>query len=150
MNKRLYRDNVVIALDVSGSMDENMRGSTRMRIAQDALKTVAGQLSDNTQVGLFAFGGRNNSGWYYPLGPLDQNRFIKSINRARLVAATPWVQRLCNAVMPCLSSGQQQLGYGTYRLLVVTDGEASDAALMERVIPQVLARGITLMPLALI
>jgi hypothetical protein len=38
----------------------------------------------------------------------------------------------------------QQSGYGTYRMLMVTDGEASDPALVEKYTPLVLARGITL------
>lgn len=139
----LYRDNVVIALDVSGSMDDDMHGSTRMRIAQDALKTVASQLSATTQVGLYAFGGKNNSGWYYPLGPLDQRKLERAIERARPGGATPLGAALKQCGNALLEQRQQQLGYGTYRLLVVTDGEASDAALMERIIPQILARGIT-------
>ena len=115
-----------------------------MRIAKQALHTVSQQLSPNTQVGLYVFGGGSNTGWLYELGPLDGQRLKQSINRAKPSGRTPLGATLMAGANALLQQRETQLGYGTYRLLVVTDGEASDSALMERVIPQVLARGITL------
>ena len=41
-----------------------------------------------------------------------------------------------------LEARDSRFGYGTFRLLVVTDGEASDADLVDTYTPDVLARGI--------
>lgn len=41
-----------------------------------------------------------------------------------------------------LEARKAQYGYGSYRLLVVTDGEASDTNLVERFTPDIIARGI--------
>ena len=141
--ENLYADNVIIALDTSGSMERKMAdGKSRMRTAQDALLTVTSQLEADTNIGLYVFGGGGK--WMYPLGPIDQKRLEQAIRKTRPNGNTPLGGALNEAANTLLAQRAKQHGYGTYRLLVVTDGEASDRAKMERVIPQVLARGVTL------
>ena len=43
-----------------------------------------------------------------------------------------------------LNARRKQFGYGTYRLLVVTDGEAGDARQVEAYTPDIISRGITI------
>ena len=43
-----------------------------------------------------------------------------------------------------LEQWEKQEGYGTYRLLVVTDGKANDGKLVDRFLPDILSRGIRL------
>ena len=140
----VYADNVVIALDVSGSMNRDMSrgGGTRMTTAQEALLKVTSQFGPNTNIGLYTFG--KHSGWQYPLSPLKRKNSMPGHSQypqRRQHAIRHDAARYCQRLA---EQRAKQHGYGSYRLLVVTDGQASDARLMEAMIPQVLSRGITL------
>jgi len=140
------QDNVVIVLDASGSMGGQMAGSrvSKMDAAKTALKEVLRQLPESTQVGLLVFSGRNvNNEWVYPLGPRRDAELLQAIDRPLPDGGTPLGAYIKKGADRLLEVRAQQFGYGTFRLLVVTDGEANDASLVERYTPEVIARGIT-------
>ena len=143
----VYRDNVVVVLDASGSMESKMQGlgRTRMDVAQESLQTVLAQVPAETNVGLFVFSGKQSKrGWLYELAPLNTQRMQEAIAMPIPGGRTPLGASLLTCANQLLEQRTAQNGYGNYRLLVVTDGEASDGEMMEAVIPQVLARGVTL------
>ena len=135
------RDNVVVVLDASGSMDGSIAGLDKMTAAKDSLKTVLKQLPDNVNVGILVF---PYDGWVYPLGPKDMARIASAIDRIDSGGGTPLGEYIKKGADALLTQREKQYGYGSYRLLVVTDGEASDSRLMERYTPEVTARGINL------
>lgn len=143
---RIALDNVVIVLDASGSMDGRMPRSAvvKMDAAKEALKQVVLQLPPELQVGLLVFSGKGmTSGWVYPLGPRDDARLLEAIDRPQPAGGTPLGASIKKAADRLLEERQRQLGYGTFRLLLVTDGEAEDQKLVERYTPEIIARGIT-------
>jgi uncharacterized protein YegL len=138
-------DNVVILLDCSGSMANRMRGGgqVKMDAAKNALKQVLRQIPQEVRVGLLAFGGANlPSEWLYPLGPRDDVRLARAIDLPQPGQGTPLGAYIKKAADRLLEEREKQLGYGTFRLLVVTDGEAQDQDLVNRFTPEVIARGI--------
>jgi len=141
------RDHVVIVLDASGSMRDTMSSSdmSRMDVAKQALTKVVDQIDPNTEVGLLVFSDiEGANGWLYDLAPLDRQRLLAAIDRCQASGGTPLGAYLKLAADRLLQSRQTQRGYGTYRLLVVTDGEANDPELLGAYLPDVLARGVTI------
>lgn len=139
-------DNIVVVLDASGSMRKQMSGAgaSRMAVAKSALQEVVKQLPDETNLGLLVFGAAGqNSSWVYPLGPMDLTSFSRQLSRIAPRGGTPLGQYIMLGANRLLEQREAQNGYGTYRLIVITDGEANDSALVERYTPQTLARGIT-------
>jgi uncharacterized protein YegL len=138
-------DNVVILLDASGSMKEKMPGSRtdKMTAAKTALKEVLKQLPANTRVGLLVFSAQGiKDEWVYPLGPRDDARLARAIDLPRPYGDTPLGRYLKIAADRLLQERARQFGYGGFRLLVVTDGEAQDRDLVDRYTPEVIARGV--------
>ncbi|MBN1880266.1 VWA domain-containing protein [bacterium] len=137
--------NVVIVLDASGSMNTKMHSGdmTRMQAAKNAILDVLRQIPGNTQVGILVFSARNvQADWIYPLGPVDVDRLIEVVNRPYPGGSTPLGKYIKKGADALLARRAEQFGYGTYRLIVVTDGEAGDQNLVDRYIPDVLSRGI--------
>ena len=143
--ERVYVDNVIIVLDASGSMKETMKGGgrhiNRLQAAKKAIKEVMKTIPQSTQVGLLVFGGRHN-GWVYPLGVRDDVQLFKAVDKVNAAGGTPLGEYMKKAADQLLKARKKQYGYGSYRLLIVTDGEASDSRLVEKYTPDIVARGI--------
>jgi len=141
----LYQDNVVIVLDASGSMKENISGTNlqKMDVAKSALWEVLKEVPNTTNIGLLVFSGVNvTEDWVYPLGPRDNNRLFEAINLPQPGSGTPLGQYIKKGADALLQQREKQYGYGSYRLLIVTDGEATDKNLVNKYTPDVLSRGI--------
>jgi hypothetical protein len=137
---------VVIVLDDSGSMRDKMRTDQgkepRMQVAQRALKKLVEQLPDNTQLGLLLMNGaRNEGGWLVPLAPLEKGKTIALIDQVRADGGTP-LGRSMKTAMDQLLAARTSKPIGDYRLIVVTDGEATDANVLNQFLPEIVARGI--------
>lgn len=141
------QQNVVIIIDDSGSMATRMqtnRRISRMTAAQDALVKVLRDVPDNAQVGVLALNSQGQAGnWVIPMGPLDRSAVQQRINSIRADGGTPLGAAMQTALNTLLESRQRQM-YGTYRMLIVTDGEAGDPELVERYVPIARARGFIL------
>lgn len=139
--------NVVVVLDDSGSMNERMRGNRRqskMEAAKEALLTVltGSELPADTQIGILLLNGRWRSDrWVYPLGPLDLDRATRSVRGIQAGGGTPLGECMKEGADALLALREQQR-YGSYRLLIVTDGEANDPELVEAYLPDIHSRGI--------
>jgi len=137
---------VVIVLDDSGSMRDKMRTDQgkepRMKVAQRALKKLVEQLPENTQLGLLLMNGaRNEGGWLVPLAPLEKGKTIALIDQVRADGGTP-LGRSMKIAMDQLLAARNSKPIGDYRLIVVTDGEATDANVLNQYLPEIVARGI--------
>jgi len=128
--------NLVIVMDCSGSMDGKKIGQ-----AKHALKEILNYVPNNTHIGLLAFGG-SQSGWKYDLGPRNDNQLIRAINSLKTGGRTPLGEYMKYGAQRLLKQKEKQLGYGNYRLLVITDGEASDQDLVDKYTPDIMAKGI--------
>ena len=133
---------VVVILDDSGSMGEEMRGSHgqwKIDVAKVALVDVIDQLPDDTQIGLLAL--NQGSSWVVPLGPLDRGQIATAVAPIDAFGGTPLGRYMKIAADELLALRQQQL-YGTYRMLIVTDGEATDRSVVASYLPDIVARGL--------
>ena len=133
-----HADQVVVLLDSSGSMSGLLDGAAKMTIAKRALKTVLARLPAETHIGVLTFG----NDWIVPLGPRDDAKMLLAINAIEPNGPTPLGQFLKRAADALLEARARQYGYGSYRLVVVTDGVSTDGPLLDQYAPDVLARGI--------
>ena len=136
-------DNVVVVVDASGSMGTHMAGTgrDRMTVAKDALKQVLAQIPDTTHIGILVFPRGN---WIYPLGPRKESMLAGAIDSIGEGGGTPLGVYMKRGADELLKAREKQFGYGTYRLLIVTDGDANDGNLVETFTPDIISRGITI------
>jgi len=138
--------NIVVLLDDSGSMGDTMlsnREVAKMDAAKQALQWVLEQLPVEARVGVLALNTEGADGrWIIPLGPNDREQVQQAIRRLQATGGTPLGAGMKAAADALLELRQKQV-YGDYRLLIVTDGEAQDSDLVDRYLPEIRQRGLT-------
>lgn len=140
-------DCLVIVIDGSGSMDGEMNNGQggevkKMKAAKEALKNVIDQIPSTTHVGVLLFNGSLD--WLTQISPLNKNELKAAIDKIEPGGGTPLGQSIKMSADALLDARTTQHNYGTYQLLVVTDGEAGDSDLMEAYAPEIVKRGIQL------
>lgn len=139
------KTNVIVVLDDSGSMNEPMarQNTTRMLAAKQALIQVLEILPDDTHVGVVLLNGRlDGDPWVIPLGPVDMDRVRGLLDQVQAGGGTP-LGKFLKTGADALLAAREKDHYGSYRLLVVTDGEATDEQKVNRYLPDILSRGLT-------
>jgi Ca-activated chloride channel family protein len=135
----LSKDNLVVLMDCSGSME-----GEKLAQAKTALKEVLSKIPQTTNIGILMFG--ETRGWLYELGPRDDKKLIAAINNLNAGGSTPLGTYMKISADRLLLQRRKQAGYGTYRLLIITDGEANNepSGLVEKYTAEIINRGITI------
>ncbi len=137
-------DNIVILLDNSGSMNDPMRPSNIRRIdaAKRAIIQVVRHLEGETKLGIMLLNPiRGKQLWLVPLGPLSVSTVEANLEPLQAKEGTPLGDRMREAADELLKLRSERI-YGTFRLVVVTDGEATDKERLDRYLPDILSRGL--------
>jgi len=136
---------VVVILDDSGSMKQPMpSGMLRIDAAKQALTSVLSQLPPDTRVGVLALNTRlNGDHWIVPMGKIGDADWRGRVESIKAEGGT-MLGEFSKVGADELLKLRAVDRYGTYRLLIVTDGEASDPAVFSSYLPDILSRGLTL------
>lgn len=139
---------IVVVLDDSGSMKARMPGGnsslTRMEAGKQALTKVVAGLPDDTNLGILMLN-RKTKGqhWLVPLGILSKDSTVKKIQSITPNGGTPLGSAM-KLGADALLTMRQNSPYNIYRLLVVTDGEATDPQILSEFLPDLFSRGLTI------
>lgn len=121
--------NVVVVFDGSGSMGDrftkNPERISKMEAAKRALIQMVDALPPGTNLGITCFSSSVN-GWLVDLGPLDKEAAKIKISGVKQGGGTPLGQYMKEGANALLQLRAKQKGAGTYKLVIITDGESSD------------------------
>ncbi len=118
--------NFYFIFDGSGSMDDRpSSGGTNSKIdeAKRAVNQFLLKVPIDVQLGLYVFDHRGASE-RLPLG-LDRKKFLEEVGNMRPDGNTPLGEAIEFGVDQLVKQRRQQLGYGEFRLIVVTDGQSN-------------------------
>jgi Ca-activated chloride channel family protein len=117
--------NFYFLFDMSGSMDENCSGKRKIDGAKEAIARFLKNIPDDVNIGLMIFGTRDGEGYSetLPIGSGNKDKFLNIINSLEPGGKTPLGEALLASVDKIIEQYKKQLGYGTYRIIIITDGE---------------------------
>jgi hypothetical protein len=125
--------NIYFIFDGSGSMNDrtnhNCGGDQNFERKIDgakwALKTFLERIPEDVYIGLYVFdsvGSRE----VLPIQALDRQRLIREIEAIKAGGGTPLAQAITAGTDRLVERYKEQLGYGEFRLVVITDGLADE------------------------
>ncbi len=123
--------NFYFIFDGSGSMKSEPGGACRgeqsfeskLAGAQWAVREFLERVPDDVHIGLYVFD-RDGRREVVPLGAGNRREFLGAVGAIRAGGGTPLAEAINYATERLVEQYQRQLGYGEYRLVVVTDGRA--------------------------
>jgi hypothetical protein len=132
--------NFYFIFDGSGSMSEALnkqcKGDKRFGSRLEGAKWAVGQflphVSRDVHLGLWIFDARGNSE-RVALGPDNRAQFLTEVQKTRAGGNTPLTESIEQGVNRLVQQRDKQLGYGEFRLIVVTDGQATGRPLPQAV-----------------
>lgn len=123
------RRNFYVVFDGSGSMGDgcgegDKQFDTKIEGAKWALKEFISKVPNDVNLGLYVF-----DSWHdeevVPLGSGNRDSFFKAVDEFNAGGGTPLPEAIDFATAKLVEQYKKQLGYGEYRLIVVTDGQAN-------------------------
>lgn len=117
--------NVYFIFDGSGSMNDKEGGITKLDGAKKAVEEFIKYVPEDINLGLFVFDS-NGRREVVPLEPNNHERFLEAIKQIKAGGGTPLAEAIKAGSDKLIEQYKKQLGYGDYRLVVVTDGIASN------------------------
>jgi uncharacterized protein with von Willebrand factor type A (vWA) domain len=120
--------NFYFVFDDSGSMSAQVadqagnHAGTRIEVAKRATIEFLAQVPADVQMGLYAL----NRGELVSLGQDNRDRFVATVRGLGASGGTPLNAAIKKGVDVLVAQRRQQLGYGDFRVIVVTDGESRD------------------------
>jgi hypothetical protein len=132
--------NFYFIFDGSGSMSEALtrqckgdkRFGSKLEGAKWAVEQFLPLVPPDVNVGLWVFDTHGNSE-RVTLGPDRRASFLAEVKKIRAGGKTPLSESIEQGVNRLLQQRDHQLGYGEFRLVVVTDGEATGRPLPQAV-----------------
>jgi Ca-activated chloride channel family protein len=132
--------NFYFIFDGSGSMSEPLtkqckgdkRFSSRLEGAKWAVEQFLPLVPNDVNLGLWVFDTSGNNE-RVSLGPDHRGPFLGEVRKIRAGGQTPLTESIEQGVSRLVQQRDRQLGYGEFRLIVVTDGEATGRPLSQAV-----------------
>ncbi len=123
--------NFYFIFDGSGSMDSEPGGAcqgdqsfrSKLDGAQWAVKEFLAKVPEDVHLGLYVFD-RDRRSEVVPLGAGNREAFQAAVKDIQAGGGTPLAKGISFGADRLVEQYQRQLGYGEYRLVVVTDGRA--------------------------
>jgi hypothetical protein len=138
--------NLLIDLDLSGSMNEALEKSTRIAVARRVLREVLAKIPDDFSVGLRLYGHRygsrqketcTDSELAVPVVRLDRQRIMSVVDSKKPRGETPLVYSVLQGASDLKSAGGGSI-------ILITDGEESCGGDPRKAVEQLKASGVDL------
>jgi Ca-activated chloride channel family protein len=143
----LLARNFYFIFDGSGSMDNPIEGKRKIDGAKQAVWEFIKNVPANVNLGLYIFD-TGGSREVVPLEAKNHKNFLTAIKSARAGGGTPLAEAIRFATNQLNKQRKNQLGYGEYNIIIVTDGiadhipEAGDYAVNSNIAIHAIGLGI--------
>ena len=128
---KIITRNFVIIFDDSGSMgDTDADGNRKIDTAKNAVVEWSKSVPTGANVGLVSF---HSGVWsLQPLTPTSKEQLISTVLNINTGGKTPLSEAFQTSFDMLTKQGIQQLGYGEYTIVVITDGEANSRSQLNK------------------